>query len=762
MKTLLWCSLALLIPLSVLAQITWTEHTVDGDFYGGDAVYAEDVDGDGDIDVLGAARNADDITWWENVNGDGLTWTEHTVDGNFNQPQDVYAEDVDGDGDMDVLGAAWLDDDITWWENVNGDGLTWTEHIVDGSFNGTMCVYAEDIDGDGDIDVLGAAQHDNDITWWENVNGDGLTWTEHTVDGNFNYATWAYAEDMDGDGDMDVLGAAYFGDDIAWWENVNGDGLTWTEHMVDSMFDGPQCTYAEDVDGDGDMDVLGAAASAHEITWWENVNGDGLTWTEHTVGMNVVGAISVYAIDLDDDCDVDVLGQSANNDEIIWWENVNGDGLTWTEHLVDGDTNQPMSVYAEDVDGDGDMDILGAAELSNDVTWWEQHPPVIDELAFDTFEDGDWTSDPSWLTEGLAPGIEMVAGGYSGSDWSLGLFEYGAMSYGTMSIALESMPEFAIDLWVKKRPNLTNNHFSVEITNGTYAHDTGLRYSEHDGIVEVLWQGASLGSASIDMSIDRWYPVLMQRSDDGTWELYWDNMIQFDGIPDDFSCLNNLYFTIYGYGNGGEGGVLFDDIFFYDAPQEPATPTGLIADLSLAIQDLLDDAVLERGQANALTVKLEGAVKKIDRGQYHVAINMLNAFINQTMSLVDEGILTQTEGDILINLAYQSIAQLENAHISAQDEFVLQVPQSFAVSHSFPNPFNASTQLTVTLPETSHLDVVVYNITGQQAAELANGQFNAGRHTLTFDASNLASGLYFMQATVPGHLYATQKVMLIR
>ena len=78
---------------------------------------------------------------------------------------------MDGDGDLDVLGAASDANDITWWENTAGDGSAWTEHIVDGSYNGAFSVYAADVDGDGDTDVLGAAQGANNITWWENRGG---------------------------------------------------------------------------------------------------------------------------------------------------------------------------------------------------------------------------------------------------------------------------------------------------------------------------------------------------------------------------------------------------------------------------------------------------------------------------------------------------------------------------------------------------------------------------------------------------------------
>jgi hypothetical protein len=89
-------------------------------------------------------------------------------------------------------------------------------------------------------------------------------------------------------------------------------------------------------------------------------------------------------------------------------------------------------------------------------------------------------------------------------------------------------------------------------------------------------------------------------------------------------------------------------------------------------------------------------------------------------------------------------------------------PTTLQLSKSHPNPFNPSTSFSVTLPQSSDLTVIVYNVTGRQVAELANGQFNAGSHSLTFDASGMASGLYFVRATVPGELDDVQKVMLVR
>ena len=380
-------------PGDIVLQIP-AEHHVDEDFSAASCVYSEDMNGDGYMDVLGAAYGDDDITWWENEDGSGTSWTEHIVEGDFDHAISVYSEDIDGDGDMDILGAARNDDAITWWENIDGSGMTWTEHTVVGDFDGVYSVYSEDIDGDSDMDIIGAAGYADDITWWENEDGFGTSWTEHNIEGDFDGALSVYSEDINGDDDMDILGAAYYADDITWWENEDGAGTAWIEHTVEGDFDGVYSVYSEDIDGDGDMDILGAANDADDITWWENEDGSGMTWTEHTVVGDFDGARSVYSEDIDSDGDMDVLGASFTNSDITWWENIDGVGASWFEHTVDGSFVGARSVYSEDIDGDGDMDVLGAAYYGHDITWWDLmgYSPVglLESSILDTEVESDW------------------------------------------------------------------------------------------------------------------------------------------------------------------------------------------------------------------------------------------------------------------------------------------------------------------------------------------------------------------------------------
>jgi hypothetical protein len=70
----------------------------------------------------------------------------------------------------------------------------------------------------------------------------------------------------------------------------------------------------------------------------------------------------------------------------------------------------------------------------------------------------------------------------------------------------------------------------------------------------------------------------------------------------------------------------------------------------------MDDEVLNGGQGNSMTTKLEGAKDKLDEGNTEAGINRLRAFINQVNSLRDEGILSHEEAQLLIDAANAAIA----------------------------------------------------------------------------------------------------------
>ncbi len=84
-----------------------------------------------------------------------------------------------------------------------------------------------------------------------------------------------------------------------------------------------------------------------------------------------------------------------------------------------------------------------------------------------------------------------------------------------------------------------------------------------------------------------------------------------------------------------------------------------------------------------------------------------------------------------------------NFEYSKVIEVNLDMPAKFELSQNYPNPFNPGTTIKFTLPESGNVKLMVYNIIGEQVAELVNGFKEAGVHTINFDAENINSGIYF-------------------
>ena len=342
------------------------------------SVFAADVDGDGDADLVSASGNDDTIRWHENLNGIATSWSTVTISSAVDLAQGLYVADVDGDGDLDALSASRADDEVWWSENVAGDGSSWTSRTLSTLADRPYSVFAGDVDGDGDVDVLSASADDDQITWYENrtIHRSALFGDQVVMGTIADQVLSMFPADVDGDGDLDALSASFFDDEIDWYENENGSGTSWTPRTIVATADAAYSMFAADVDGDGDLDALAAASGESTIEWYENENGSGTSWTTRTIATAAQAPVSVFAADVDGDGDVDALSASILDDEIAWYENVNPASTDlWPARTIASNADSARSVVAADVDGDGDLDVLSASADDDTIAWYENLSP---------------------------------------------------------------------------------------------------------------------------------------------------------------------------------------------------------------------------------------------------------------------------------------------------------------------------------------------------------------------------------------------------
>jgi hypothetical protein len=150
-------------------------------------------------------------------------------------------------------------------------------------------------------------------------------------------------------------------------KTVNFDQVT--EKLITNKADGAHSVFAIDLDNDGDQDVLSASTIDDKIAWYENL-GNGEFSSQKIISNNADRASSVFASDLDNDGDQDVLSASTIDDKIAWYKNL-GNGEFSSQKIISKNADGANSVFAIDLDNDGDQDVLSASQNDDKIAWYE-------------------------------------------------------------------------------------------------------------------------------------------------------------------------------------------------------------------------------------------------------------------------------------------------------------------------------------------------------------------------------------------------------
>jgi FG-GAP-like repeat len=578
----------LLLPMVALAQVEFETITVASGFEGALNVRTADLDGDGDIDVVGAAETSDQFAWWENT---GIGWTYHFL-GEMYWATGLDVADMDSDGDIDICGAPPIVDNVCWFEN-DGDGNFTLNELV--TYGGARNVVAADIDADSDMDMIVCWESGNEVAWLENI-GDATNWPSHVI-GTFSNANNLDVDDLDGDGDPDVA-VCGSGGDVGWFSN---DGGSWTLSYLNESFGDSRCISIADMDGDGLQDIM-AASRSDDIAWWEN-GAD--VWPLHYITTTFDGADAAYPVDLDMDGDMDVVGAAVLADEIAWFEQ---DGGMWTHHTIDNTMDYASGIWADDVDQDGDLDVLGAAYYSDTIMLYSQVG----------------TPEPDPVTLTLTPQVT-----------------------------------------------------AIPAEGGTVIYDAHLL-----SVIGNRLQGVR----------------------------YWTTVI----MPDQ-----------------SEVGPLFEYRFTL-SPFMDHTAIGLTQDVP----------------GNAAT------------GTY-IFVGHFGYFNNPNLQISDSFSFTKT-GAATTDFVFDPKQWQGTGFTTSEDSDKLGLlPIESSLIAISPNPFNASTVAKITLSQPTHVQLRVLNVLGREIALLHSGALDAGSHEFMIDGGELATGIYFLTGTI-GEQAVAQKLVLLK
>ena len=307
------------------------------------AIHAEtfDVDGDGDLDYIGAQYQPGNVFWLERP-ADPLKdrWTVRNVDDQLVGVHGLLKADVDGDGKFDLLanGAQPLGafPSSAVWLKVPADphqAKAWKRHVFATGDAAGLSHYLGfgDVDGDGRSDIALAAKGGNEaastadawFAYWEApADPTSSGWKKRLLADKQGGATNIQQADVNGDGRTDFIATRGHQRGVIWFEAVaagEGSGApNWKLHEIDPAIKEPHSLQVVDMDADGDIDAATCAYGDKVCAWYEN-NGRG-RFTKHVVGTDQA-AYDLRAVDMDVDGDLDLLVAGQGSQNVVWYAN---------------------------------------------------------------------------------------------------------------------------------------------------------------------------------------------------------------------------------------------------------------------------------------------------------------------------------------------------------------------------------------------------------------------------------------------------------
>lgn len=263
--------------------------------------------------------------------------------------ESITANDFNGDGFVDT--AIAVSSGVVRLMLNDGTGV-FTPGAVMTVGNFPLGITSGDFDGDGRNDIAVSNASDSTISVLRNA-GNGTFAAAVTLSlANFSFPRGIIAEDVTGDGRLDLITANAVGNNVSVFiGNVSGGFGTRRDYAAGN---GATDVVAVDLNGDGQKDLAVAATNANQVTALINNGGSFTTSTRTNVGQRPV---TITALDIDNDGDQDVAVGCAGNDEITILQNNGSANFTIATRLTTSGSIGDFNIVALDVDGDTNIDL---------------------------------------------------------------------------------------------------------------------------------------------------------------------------------------------------------------------------------------------------------------------------------------------------------------------------------------------------------------------------------------------------------------------
>jgi len=428
MKTKILLIIVILSTNLIYSQIEFNKHDISPTFTSKKHIRSCDIDNDGDIDIV--ILNRANIGFFENIDGNGTFADYRLLISDFSYVSTFECEDVDLDGDIDIVTSSgvynsnthFTDYNIFWYENINNSFSVNNRHTVTENIWSIYQIKFIDIDADSYNDIVYTGQNScykYAIAWQSNISGNFST--QHLVYNDSIRPSIFEVTDINNDQNNDIL-CGFEDGKINWYDNTSN------HNFINSynLFNGSNKISSLDV-GDINNDLK------KDIVWYERASlkvrckfkiNDNPLYTNDTViykdtilsefGINIYSS-NLYDIDADNDLDLIIFANDTikwcenngnltqaislcsnslitetssindlngdnkldfityNQSDLGWYNHINGNGLFSNRNIITKFSEGAYSYYSADLDNDGDIDIICVDDNYKIITLFENN-----------------------------------------------------------------------------------------------------------------------------------------------------------------------------------------------------------------------------------------------------------------------------------------------------------------------------------------------------------------------------------------------------